>query len=351
MVLNCRGDTMAEIQKEENSEERQQEMARDFASCMQEDVSPSSLQATAVGSQSPSPSIRAGSLALRRGQFSGFNRSLTRSSRRSGNWTGGMDTIRLSAGWSSTRRKGLKEILLQTSQAKPTWLTASQRENVPVDNQQDQDVLLDANSEDLSFVLDPLEHEWMLTVAQGDAENILRLLAKDSSLLSRKDFVTGFTVLHWLAKHGRHEDLIEVIAFAEKNRYPVDVDVLTASGRFTPLHLAALQGHEMVVKVLVGAYGANTGLRDHNGRKAWQYLRADAPRELKELLGACEEDLACVGEGNANNNCAPSRRGTLHMFKGGAGEASGRRQNQGAVPRLSFFRNVFRQAIAFFQDL
>ncbi|KAJ7310481.1 hypothetical protein JRQ81_007402 [Phrynocephalus forsythii] len=351
MVLDHRGDTMAERPKRESSEEGQQKEGHGFALSMQEDGSPSATQAAAVGSQSPSPSIRSGSLLLRRRYLPSFSQSLSRASRRGGTWTGGTDSVRFSGGGSSTRRRGLKEILLQTSQAKPTWLTASQREKVSMDVQPDQERPLDANSEDLSFVLDPLEHEWMLTVAQGDAEGILRLLAKDPSLLSRKDFVTGFTVLHWLAKHGRHEDLIEVVAFAEKNRYPVDIDVLTASGRCTPLHLAALQGHEMVIKVLVGAYGADTSLRDHNGRKAWQYLRADAPRELKELLGAGEEDLALAGEGNTNNNCAPSKWSARLLPKRAASDTSAGRPNQGAVPRLSYFRNVFRQAIAFFQDL
>ncbi|XP_042334483.1 ankyrin repeat domain-containing protein SOWAHD [Sceloporus undulatus] len=337
---------MAEKRKEESLQEGQLKMSNDLA---QEAAFKAQMKDT-VGSQSPSPSIRAGSLILHRGQLSNFNRSLSRASRRSGNWTAGMDTARLSMGWGSTRRKGLKEILLQTSQVKPTWLTASQRDSISVDVPEDQGHL-DVNSEDLSLALDPLEHEWMLTVAQGDAENILNLLAKDPSLLSRRDFVTGFTVLHWLAKHGRHEDLIEVITFAEKNHYPIDINMFTASGRLTPLHLAALQGHEMVIKVLVGAYGANTSLRDHNGRKAWQYLQADASRELKELSGASEEDLAVEGGGNTNNNCAPSKRsGIINVLKGDYKEASGGRQSQRASTGLSYFRNMFRQAVAFFQE-
>ncbi|NXG37421.1 SWAHD protein, partial [Dromaius novaehollandiae] len=147
-----------------------------------------------------------------------------------------------------------------------------------------------------------LEHEWLLTAAQGDAESILRLLDLDPSLLARKDFVTGFTALHWLAKHGHHESLIRVVSHAQKKGYPVDVNVPAASGGLTPLHLAAAQGHEMFIKVLVGAYGADTSRRDHSGHKAWQYLRADASQELKELAGALEEDLVQLGARNSNNN-------------------------------------------------
>ncbi|XP_061454828.1 ankyrin repeat domain-containing protein SOWAHD [Rhineura floridana] len=339
---------MAEKRRGESLEERPQ-VLWDFKPCIQQDTSQAQPQA-AAGSQSPSPSPWAESSILRQGQLSNLNRSLRRSSRRSGNWVMGMDTARLSVGWGSTRRKGLKEILLQSSQAQPTWVMPSQQGSVLADFQRDQEPLMDGNADDLSLALDPLEHEWMLTIAQGDAESILDLLTKDPSLLSRRDFVTGFTVLHWLAKHGRHEDLIEVITFAERNRHPVDINMLTASGRLTPLHLAALQGHEMVIKVLVGAYGANTSLRDHNGRKAWQYLRADASRELKELSGACEEDLAPLGAGNTNNNCAPSRRGGMGTFKGDGKEARGGGHSQRATPRLSYVRNMFRQAIAFFQE-
>ncbi|NXA36947.1 SWAHD protein, partial [Eudromia elegans] len=147
-----------------------------------------------------------------------------------------------------------------------------------------------------------LEHEWLLTAAQGDEEGILRLLELEPGLLARKDFVTGFTALHWLAKHGRHESLIRVVALARSRGYDVDVDVAAGSGGLTPLHLAALQGHEMLIKVLVGAYGADASRRDHSGRRAWQYLPSGASRELKELAGALEEDLAQPGAHNANNN-------------------------------------------------
>ncbi|NXG50729.1 SWAHD protein, partial [Psilopogon haemacephalus] len=147
-----------------------------------------------------------------------------------------------------------------------------------------------------------LEHEWLLTVAEGDADNIVRLLDLDPSLLTRRDFVTGFTALHWLAKHGRYESFIRVMSHAEKKGYPVNVNIPTASGGLTPLHLAAMQGHEMLIKVLVGAYGADTSSRDHNGRKAWQYLRADTPRELMELAGALEDELVQLCAHNNNNN-------------------------------------------------
>ncbi|XP_058053053.1 ankyrin repeat domain-containing protein SOWAHD [Ahaetulla prasina] len=298
------------------------------------------------GTQSPRPINQPETLSFLRGQPT--NRSWAK--RNSAKWVAEMNPSRLSMSWSSTRRKGLKELLLQSSQASPTWLTPSRQESVSVETQRGEDPFSEVNSEELCLALDPLEHEWMLTVAQGDAESILNLLAKEPSLLSRRDFVTGFTVLHWLAKHGHHEALIQVMSFAERNGYPTNVNVLTASGRLTPLHLAALQGHAMTIKILVGAFGANTSLRDHNGRKAWQYLHANAPRELKELVGAMEEDLAVPGAGNANNNCAPSRWGWIGVFRTESQNAEPARQGQRNSPVGSYLRNIFRQAVAFFQD-
>nr|XP_027321173.2 ankyrin repeat domain-containing protein SOWAHD [Anas platyrhynchos] len=204
---------------------------------------------------------------------------------------------RAAAGPGSTRRKELKGILQSsTKRSAPAQVAGQNQEQEAPEH----------SPEVLSLALDPLEHEWLLTVAQGDAENIVRLLDLEPSLLSRKDFVTGFTALHWLAKHGHHESFIEVVAHAQKKGYPVNVNVPAASGGLTPLHLAALQGHELLIKLLVGAYGADTSCRDHSGRKAWQYLRADAPRELKELAGALEEDLAQLHICNTNNNCKSS---------------------------------------------
>ncbi|XP_032052298.1 ankyrin repeat domain-containing protein SOWAHD [Aythya fuligula] len=210
---------------------------------------------------------------------------------------------RAAAGPGSTRRKELKGIL-----------QSSTKRSAPAQNQEQE--APEHSPEVLSLALDPLEHEWLLTVAQGDAENIVRLLDLEPSLLTRKDFVTGFTALHWLAKHGHHESFIEVVAHAQKKGYPVNVNIPAASGGLTPLHLAALQGHELLIKLLVGAYGADTSCRDHSGRKAWQYLRVDAPRELKELAGALEEDLAQLHICNTNNNCAENG------YVGGIGEVA-----------------------------
>ncbi|XP_074691313.1 ankyrin repeat domain-containing protein SOWAHD [Strix aluco] len=275
------------------------------------------------------------------------SRSVGRGSQGLGSW--GRTAGRLSVGPGSTRRKELKEILLQSNSPSSTvrFATAQKTSNsssVLAGPHQEQKP--EQSPEVLSFALDPLEHEWLLTAAQGDADNIARLLDLDPSLLTRKDFVTGFTALHWLAKHGHYESFIQVISHAQKKGYPVNMNIPSASGGFTPLHLAAMQGHELLIKVLVGAYGADTSRRDHSGRKAWQYLRADTSRELKELAGALEEDLVQLRSHNTNNNCKSSREARAGRDCVDSG-TEGKAQSSWS---LSTLRNFVRQAFTFFQE-
>lgn len=55
--------------------------------------------------------------------------------------------------------------------------------------------------------LEPREHAWLVKGAAGAWPDIYALFREDSSLLNRRDFISGFTVLHWIAKHGDHRVL------------------------------------------------------------------------------------------------------------------------------------------------
>jgi len=65
-----------------------------------------------------------------------------------------------------------------------------------------------------SVALDPLEHEWMLCASDGQWDSLQPLLAVEPGLVSKRDFVTGFTCLHWAAKQGKAELLGLLLAFA-----------------------------------------------------------------------------------------------------------------------------------------
>ncbi|XP_030066250.1 ankyrin repeat domain-containing protein SOWAHD [Microcaecilia unicolor] len=267
----------------------------------------------ATGSRSPRRPL-AKSLTLREGQ-----RGATRWCREQGE--GGAEPADRSSsllGSVSLRRRGLRESLLSyaggTLPLAGLWMAAA-----PGKEEEEEGAAW--------LALDPAEHEWMLTAAEGNYEALEERLRADPSLLSRRDFVTGYSAVHWIAKHGRHEDLIRLLAFAQSCGRALDVNA-PARGGLTPLHLAAMQGHDLLLKLLIGAFGADVHRRDHSGRQAWQYLRADAPPELRELAGAPEKEepvprgrSVTLATLNSNNNNCPRGSGpptTLRTIVGRA---------------------------------
>ncbi len=160
------------------------------------------------------------------------------------------------------------------------------------------------------WALDPMEHAWMLSVVDGNYDTMLEFLAEDPSLLSRKDFISGFTALHWLAKNGKDETLIQLLGHAEKDGLSVNVN-LRGSGGLTPLHVAAMHNQYTVVKALVGAFSANVEVMDYCGKRAWQYLKGNAPKEMKELLGAWDDEHF-VGYLNVNNSASQAQTAEEH---------------------------------------
>ncbi|XP_053170460.1 ankyrin repeat domain-containing protein SOWAHC-like [Scomber japonicus] len=147
------------------------------------------------------------------------------------------------------------------------------------------------DDERTSVALDPLEHEWMMCASDGEWGNLFRLLTTEPSLVLRKDFVTGFTCLHWAAKHGRPELIALIINFAKQHNIPISVDVRSNTG-YTPLHIAAMHNHMEVVKLLVGAYSADVEIRDYSGKKACQYLTDNVSVDLRDIIGANEHSDA-----------------------------------------------------------
>ncbi|XP_029348748.1 ankyrin repeat domain-containing protein SOWAHC [Echeneis naucrates] len=143
-------------------------------------------------------------------------------------------------------------------------------------------LLSSATDEDCASVtLDPLEHEWMLCASDCLWESLQPLLAVEPSLVAKRDFVTGFTCLHWAAKQGKVELLSQLLAFAKENAIPMNVNVRSSAG-YTPLHLAAMHGHTQVVRVLLSDWEADPDARDYSGRRAIQYLPPPLAANLQE---------------------------------------------------------------------
>lgn len=138
-----------------------------------------------------------------------------------------------------------------------------------------------------SIALDPLEHEWMMCASDAEWSSLHRLLLSEPSLVLRKDFVSGFTCLHWAAKHDKPELLALIVNFAKQHNIGVSVDVRSNCG-YTPLHIAAMHNHMEVVKLLVGAYDADVDIRDYSGKKACQYLTLNTSVDIRDIIGAYE---------------------------------------------------------------
>ncbi|XP_023117274.2 ankyrin repeat domain-containing protein SOWAHC-like [Amphiprion ocellaris] len=165
------------------------------------------------------------------------------------------------------------------------------RNSVHLSSRSDSDSasLVSCNLDDdrASVTLEPVEHEWMMCASDGEWGSLHPLLTGEPSLILRKDFVTGFTCLHWAAKHGKPELIALIVNFAKQHNVPISVDVWSNTG-YTPLHIAAMHNHMEVVKLLVGAYNADVDIRDYSGKKACQYLTDNVSVDIQDIIGAYE---------------------------------------------------------------
>ncbi|KAM4532173.1 uncharacterized protein sowahb [Fundulus diaphanus] len=183
----------------------------------------------------------------------------------------------------------------------------------PAETEERKDVRRNVHKAGQSSVpLEAREHAWMVKGAAGAWPDIYALFREDSSLLNRQDFISGFTVLHWIAKHGDHRVLNTLWYGVEKSGLSFDVNAKSTAGQ-TPLHVAAIHGNKKVILLLVKNFGADVKLRDTAGKKPWQYL-SDTKPEILQLLGAPPK--ATLAEENAEPDWKPEkeRRRLRHHF-------------------------------------
>ncbi|XP_076835412.1 ankyrin repeat domain-containing protein SOWAHA [Brachyhypopomus gauderio] len=135
-----------------------------------------------------------------------------------------------------------------------------------------------------AFPLEDAEHQWLVTSATGRWGLVYGLLLSDVHLAEKRDFITGFTALHWAAKSGNEDMLCRIIDLSRQSGKGVDINTKSHAG-YTPLHIAAIHSQEAIIDLLVSRYGADRTVRDNAGRKAHHYLHKDVSAELLELLG------------------------------------------------------------------
>ncbi|XP_051475428.1 ankyrin repeat domain-containing protein SOWAHB [Apus apus] len=137
----------------------------------------------------------------------------------------------------------------------------------------------------LAVPLGQREHTWLVAASAGCWAQVRGLFLEEPELALQRDFMSGFTVLHWLAKHGDGPGLQELAAAAQQAGLALDVDARSGCG-YTPLHLAAIHGHQLVIKVLVLQLGCQVQVRDSSGRRPWEYLGSSTSGEIWQLLEA-----------------------------------------------------------------
>ncbi|XP_055499293.1 ankyrin repeat domain-containing protein SOWAHA-like [Leucoraja erinacea] len=132
--------------------------------------------------------------------------------------------------------------------------------------------------------LDPMEHEWIVKTALGHWTHVTGLLLKDHYLAEKKDFMSGFTAVHWAAKFGNSDMMCWIIDSTERNGVKVDINCKSHGG-YTPLHIAAIHSRDNVIIELVGKYGAKTTLRDYSGKRPHHYLAKESSLVVRQMLG------------------------------------------------------------------
>ncbi|XP_071766780.2 ankyrin repeat domain-containing protein SOWAHA [Centroberyx gerrardi] len=132
--------------------------------------------------------------------------------------------------------------------------------------------------------LEQSEHEWLVRCASGHWSQAYGLLLRDNQLAEKRDFMSGFTALHWAAKCGNSEMLAKIIDVSRQGGGDVDVNAKTHGG-YTPLHIAALHDQEFILAMLVGEFGADANIRDNCGKRAYHYLHKGISERVRELLG------------------------------------------------------------------
>ncbi|XP_011056021.1 PREDICTED: ankyrin repeat domain-containing protein SOWAHB isoform X1 [Acromyrmex echinatior] len=160
------------------------------------------------------------------------------------------------------------------------------------------------DSASVASQLDGKSREWLVRASQGDYQALAKLAAEEPRLTRLKDPTSGYTALHWGAKHG-NENIVKLIAGTYKD-YIKSVNE-TTNGGYTPLHIAMQFGHENIFNLLVQVYGANQDIRDYSGRKARQYLASqeaavsqDTFHKIKARKKHAEKDLGFLRIGSLN---------------------------------------------------
>ncbi|XP_040175289.1 ankyrin repeat domain-containing protein SOWAHC isoform X1 [Anopheles arabiensis] len=129
----------------------------------------------------------------------------------------------------------------------------------------------DKNAEETLNTENLMQHpnakEWLIAAAKSDYQLLAKLSTEHPNLVKLQDISTGYTALHWAAKHG-NEDVVKLVA----GKLKADVNART-NGGYTALHIATQFGRNDIFELLCNVYKADRDLLDWSGKKALEYQK------------------------------------------------------------------------------
>lgn len=154
---------------------------------------------------------------------------------------------------------------------------------------------------------------WILLCSQNKTFEILNMLQRNPSLAGFRELFNGYSVFHWMAKHGN----IRVLEFLVAQRLVGDVNGRT-NGGYTALMLAAQSQRGEAFDYLSGLDGVDPDLRDYSGRKARHYLKdnkADKDEDVDEERSqeGDEPDFKTLGRKQVHKARNKAERGATFL--------------------------------------
>ena len=119
-------------------------------------------------------------------------------------------------------------------------------------------------------LLDSVIKEWITRAIRNETFLLIDMLRHSPELVTCIDPISGFTALHWAAKHG-NLDLVTVLC--SSNLTQIDH---RSRGGYTALHLATQYDHPEIAYILVEKYRADSNIRDNYGLRPHQYTKQKA---------------------------------------------------------------------------
>jgi len=120
--------------------------------------------------------------------------------------------------------------------------------------------------------MDPDKKKWLFAAVTNNHPSLCKLVLSSPQLLCVADPYTGYTALHWAAKHDNDIFLTLLLDMDGMAGNTMNINI-QSNGGYTPLHMAAINKSHKAFSVLMMDFKADRKIRDNSGKTATSYLR------------------------------------------------------------------------------